>query len=68
MDMGIEVKDEVIIDLIRYDEMEIIDDLKDFVKRSLIIMIMGYVDYGKIIFLDFIRKFRVVIGEVGGII
>lgn len=40
----------------------------ELVECLLVVIIMGYVDYGKIIFLDIFCNFCVVIGEVGGII
>lgn len=43
------------------------DKVEDLQLCVLIIMIMGYVDYGKILFLDVICKISVVLGEVGGI-
>lgn len=41
---------------------------KELVFRLFVIIIMGYIDYGKIIFLDVFRKFNVVLEEFGGII
>lgn len=49
--------------------MEIEEDKEEDLKfRLLVVIVMGYVDYGKIFLLDVIRKIDVILGEVGGII
>lgn len=44
------------------------DDKFEEVFCVLVVIIMGYVDYGKILMLDYICCIYVVFGEVGGII
>lgn len=53
-------------DLLIYFEDEK-DDL-EVIERLVVVIIMGYVDYGKIILLDLICYIKVIVGEVGGII